>query len=206
MAQITTGFRSILSTPFFYDSFQKAVGATRARRIICRDHLRVREGHVLVDVGCGTAEILDHLPSGISYFGFDLSQEYIDAARLRFGNRGTFYCADISRLPMDAIPPCNVALSFGVLHHLDDDEAEVLLKHVHSRLLPGGRFVTVDPAFAPGQSVFARALIKRDRGQNVRDGSGYAALAKNLYRESRVSVRHDLLNIPYTHALVEHLK
>jgi len=206
MAQITTGLRSILSASFAYDTFQRAVGATRARKIICRDHLRVRDGDVFVDVGCGTAEILAHLPRNISYYGFDLSQQYIDTAQSRYGDRATFHCADISQLPINAIPQCNIALSFNVLHHLDDHEAMAILEHVHDRLLPGGRFITIDPAFAVGQSKIAHAVINWDRGQNVRDGAGYAALAKNRYRESNVKVRHDLLNIPYTHALVEHLK
>ncbi|RYE84967.1 MAG: class I SAM-dependent methyltransferase, partial [Myxococcales bacterium] len=87
MSQVTTGLRSLLSHPIVYDSFQRILGDASARRRFSRDHLRPRPGDVLVDIGCGTAEILRYLPGGVRYYGFDLSPEYIEAARERHDGR-----------------------------------------------------------------------------------------------------------------------
>lgn len=203
MAQITSGLRRILSIPQVYDLFQELVGATRSRRKVCSEHFRVRPGDRIVDVGCGTAQILAFFPRDIHYRGFDLDPGYIEAAQARYGDRAAFACADITTLPADAIPPCDLAIAFGVLHHLDDDGARALLANLYDRLAPGGRLVTIDPAFDPAQSALARALISRDRGQNVRDGEGYRALAPTAFAERRLTVRGDLLRIPYTHAVLE---
>jgi SAM-dependent methyltransferase len=203
MTQVTTGIRRILSHSSVYDAFQSLVGGAAARRRICAEYFRATPGMTIVDVGCGTAEILDYLPTGVRYFGFDLAQEYIDTAMARFGTRGIFRCQDITLLGANEIPPCDLAIAFGVLHHLDDDGARALLENLYERLAPGGRMVTIDPALEEGQAWLARALIRRDRGQNVRKGSDYLALTPDRFSEKLLTLRHDLLRIPYSHAILE---
>lgn len=202
MTQITTGIRSILSKPWAYDALQGALGVTNARRVVCTDFVCAQDGDVLVDVGCGTAEILRFLPNNISYFGFDLSPEYISSAERRFGARGTFHCRDITELPENEIPPCDIAISFGVLHHLSDDGARVLIDSLYDRLRKGGKLITVDPVFEPGQARLARELILRDRGQNVRTCDGYLSLASDRFSTRSITPRHDLLRVPYTYAVM----
>lgn len=203
MAQTTTGVRAFLSRPAVYDAFQLLVGAGGARRIISNEHLNINPGDNIVDVGCGTGTILEYLPQDVRYFGFDLSPEYIEAATRQHGARGTFVCKDVASLADDELPPCQVALAIGLLHHLDDAEAKSLLETLYRRLAPGGRVITVDPVFWAQQSPIARWLISRDRGRNVRTCDGYRQLVPATY--SRVSVirRDNLLNIPYSHAVME---
>jgi hypothetical protein len=42
-------------------------------------------------IGCGPADILDFLPA-IDYIGFDANPKYIQEARKRYKDRGTFLC------------------------------------------------------------------------------------------------------------------
>lgn len=203
MAQITRGIRSVLSIPAAYSALQAMLGARNSRKALCRQYIRAQPGDVLVDVGCGPADILEHLDPAIRYIGFDLSQPYIDTARARYGHRGTFHCADIVSIPRDAIPPCQVAIAVGLLHHLDDDQARQLIAHLHERLAPGGRLVTFDGGYWPDQGRIARYLIGKDRGQNVRDGEGYRALALTAFDKVELIRRDDLLHLPYTHAILE---
>lgn len=203
MAQITTGLRRILSIPFVYDFSQAVFGANRSRRRLARDHFRISAGQRIVDVGCGTGQILNFLPREIEYHGFDLDPNYIETARARHGDRGRFDCADITTLPAEAIPPCDLAIAVGLLHHLDDDGARALLTNLARRLAPGGRLLTIDGVWEAGQSPIARAILARDRGQNVRDASGYLALVPDGFASSRLTVRHDLMHIPYSHAVME---
>lgn len=203
MAQITTGIRSILSIPAVYSFFQNAVGAARFRRTICNDYIKPETGDVIVDVGCGPAEILAILPDSVRYYGFDLSERYITTAREALGGRGTFWCKDISHIDAVDLPPCKVALAIGLLHHLDDAPASALIEHLGERLAPGGRVITVDPAYWPHQSKAARFLISRDRGRNVRSGRDYKALVPNVFSRVTLTRRDDLLRIPYSHAILE---
>lgn len=61
MAQVTTGIRSILSIPQVYDLVQRIMGAHSGRKnlVSC---MRVHPGQRVLDIGCGTAEILSYLP------------------------------------------------------------------------------------------------------------------------------------------------
>lgn len=203
MAQITGGIRSILSLPAAYSAFQNLLGARRVRREICATYIKARPGDVLVDVGCGPAEILAYIDDGVRYYGFDLSPTYIDAALKQYGDRGHFRCADITLIPAGEIPPCQVAIAIGLLHHLDDEGARRLIACLHDRLASGGRLVTFDPAYWPDQHRAARFMISKDRGQNVRWGEQYRELATPIFANVQVVRRDDLLNIPYSHAILE---
>lgn len=203
MAQITSGLRAILSLPRMYDLVQDLVGAERLRRLLVRDHLRPNAGQRLLDIGCGTARILPHLPAEVHYVGVDLSPAYIDAARAQFAGRGEFHCVDVGQSTVRPFRDFDLALATGLLHHLDDHEVIAMLHTAREALAPGGRLTTIDPCFAPGQSRLAAFTIKRDRGQNVRTPDAYLQLARQVFPHAGVQVRNDLLRIPYNHAILE---
>ena len=49
-----------------------------------------------------------------------------------------------------------------------------------------------------GQSRIARFLLKKDRGQSIREVSGYVRLTSRIYRQVDAEVREDLFFVPYT--------
>lgn len=203
MAQVTTGLRAIFSAPSIYDLAQDLVGAERSRAILVREYLRPQPQQRILDIGCGTARILPHLPMTIDYVGVDLSQSYVDAARHTYGARGKFHCVDIAVAEGAEFRNFDLALATGLLHHLDDDAARNMLGVARDALVPGGRLVTIDGCFEEGQSALARFTLERDRGRNVRTSAAYASLAREIFSEVRASVRSDMLRIPYTHTILE---
>ena len=58
--------------------------------------------------------------------------------------------------------------------------------------------VTLDGCYIQGQSRIAKALLRRDRGNFIRDPSAYLKLADAHFSDVRSDVRHDLLSFPYT--------
>lgn len=207
MAQITSGLRSILSLPSVYSLTQNLFGAERARAVLAREYVRAEPGQRLFDIGCGTAQLLPHLPENVEYVGVDLSQSYIDAARVTHGDRGEFHCVDVNSVDGGSMfRDFDIAMATGLLHHLDDDQARSMFKIAYAALGPNGRLITLDGCFAAHQSSAARFIIARDRGRNVRTADQYVALASEVFREVRVAIRDDLLRIPYTHAILECLR
>lgn len=202
MGQITSGVRSVLSIPAVYDFFQNLTGARSARREFVENYVGIRSGDSVLDIGCGTAQILEFLPS-VRYFGFDSSREYIEAARGQFGKRGTFMCQNVNQQTLQDLPQFDIVLATGVLHHLNDDEALDLFRLAGLALKPGGRLVTFDGCFEEGQSRIARYIIAKDRGQFVRTKKGYVDIASKVFENVKTTIRHDLLRIPYTHIIME---
>lgn len=201
MAQITHGVRAVLSNPVVYSLFQRIMGAHAVRTKFVNELVKPRAGMRVLDIGCGPADILDYLPD-VDYQGFDISASYIAQARKRFGQRGQFHCQELTRADVEQMPPFDLVIAVGLLHHLDDAAATGLLRLAAQALAPGGRLLTMDPCLEPGQHPIARFLVKRDRGQNVRTRQGYTELAGAVFDAPVVEVRHKG-GIPYTHCVME---
>ncbi|PKO91301.1 MAG: class I SAM-dependent methyltransferase [Betaproteobacteria bacterium HGW-Betaproteobacteria-1] len=201
MAQITTGIRSIFSNPTVYSLFQNLMGARKFRVGFIDEFVRPFPGSALLDIGCGPADILEFLPK-VDYWGFDISESYINQATIRFGAKGHFQCKLLQEADLAQMPAFDIVLLMGVLHHLDDQTATDVLNLANKALKPGGRLLTFDPCFEPGQSPIARFLINHDRGQNVRSQQGYTKLAEQVFKSPKVIVRHQSW-VPYTHCFME---
>jgi SAM-dependent methyltransferase len=201
MSETTTGVRAILSSPRVYELWISAVGGERQRQTLQRDHFRTVPGERVLDLGCGPAELLPHLADGV-YAGIDISERYIAAARERYGVRGEFRVGDATAIDED-LRDFDIVLAFGVAHHIDDAGVHQMFAGAARALKPSGRMVTVDPVFTPGQTRLARAVIERDRGRHVRTAERYAELARTAFVSVDVTVRHDLLRIPYSHCVLE---
>lgn len=201
MAQIITGIRAILANPFVYESVQKIMGADKARRKLVSEFIDPYTVRTILDIGCGPAAILEYL-SDVEYYGFDVSEPYIDEARSRFGDKGKFIVKNLCLKDVEDLPQCDMVLMSGVLHHLDDDMANNVLNIANKALKQGGRLLTIDPVIVSGQNPIARLLINIDRGQNVRTKEGYANLVEKVFKSNSVEVRHKAW-IPYTHCIME---
>lgn len=202
MGQITGGIRSILSHPFIYNAFQNFMGAPRLRREFLVDFVRPESGQRILDIGCGTADILDFIPSGLSYIGYDPSELYIQHAMRRFGDKGEFHIGFFNQPESKKHAPFDIVLATGLLHHMDDAHLTSMMSLAHSVLKPGGRLVTIDPVFFTPQNPIAKMLIKMDRGQNVRTAKAYTELASPIFSAVTGLVRHRVW-VPYTHWIME---
>ena len=170
---------------------------TDARVAYARQYLTVKVGERVLDLGCGPGDILSALPD-CEYVGVDVEERYIDAARRRFGGRGTFRCAALEHFVLEAPESFDLVMANGVLHHLDDLRADAMLRLAAQAMKRDGRVVTLDGCYVQGQSRVARALLRRDRGKFVREVQAYLALAGAHFGDVRSDVRHDLLSFPYT--------
>ncbi len=172
------------------------------RKSLAREYILASDGDRILDIGCGTAEILRHLPN-VEYYGFDGSRKYIDKAKKTFGPRGHFECQLVEAENIPATGYFDIVLAIGILHHLDDTSAQKLFRLAHLALKPQGRLITLDGAFVQNQSRIAHFIIRNDRGAYVRDAKSYLELAKDSFPDSVLHTRSDLLRIPYTHAILE---
>lgn len=197
--------RQLLAIPAVYKLFSRIVGADRERSAFVKEYVRPRPGDRVLDIGCGPADILEYLPAEVEYSGFDVNPAYIEFARERYGERGRFKCQRVSDAKEIAEQPhaFDIVLAVGILHHLDRDEAIDMFRVAERALKPPGRLVTLDGCYVEGQSAVARYLLSRDRGEFVRTADKYLALAKTVFDDVTVSIRHDLLHIPYTHIALE---
>jgi SAM-dependent methyltransferase len=161
-------------------------------------YVRPSAGEKILDIGCGPADILEHM-SNVQYTGLDISLEYINAAKRRFGSQGRFWCHDVGLANLHhERGTFDLALATGVIHHLDDARARDLFALARLALRPGGRLFTLDGCYVNTQSRLARWFLRRDRGKFVRSQPEYERLAKIEFSKIESHVRHDLFRAPYT--------
>jgi SAM-dependent methyltransferase len=181
-----------------YRTFADVVGAEAFRRRLMQECIKAKAGDRVLDIGCGPADWLEVLHD-VEYVGVDFNPEYIEAARLHYGDRGSFEVASVSDNLKEKYHDFDIVLAMGVLHHLTDEEADSLLSLAASALRPGGRFITLDGVLVEKQSPFERYLVLRDRGRFVRPKAEYEKLVSRYFGKVESRVHHGELRIPYTH-------
>lgn len=196
----------ILSYPSIYSLYRNAVFSAASQRDIVARYIQPREGESVFDIGCGPGDLLEFLPPSVKYIGFDAESKYIESAKARYGTRGEFFCGRVNSESLKELPSFDIVMAFGIIHHLDDAEAEWLFKLADSALKPGGRLVTYDNCYTENQSAIAKYIISKDRGRHVRTVDGYEKLAGKVFPSVKSHIRHDLLRIPYTVIIMECVK
>ncbi|MAE96454.1 MAG: hypothetical protein CL910_17535 [Deltaproteobacteria bacterium] len=196
--------RRLLASPWAYRTAQALIRGAASYRILAEEYLKARSGERVLDIGCGPADLLAHLPD-VDYVGFDASPRYIEWARKRHGERGRFLCRTLDEAELMELGAgsFDLAIAYGLVHHLDDAEARSFFELARSALRPTGRLVTIDGCYLPEQSGFVRMLLQRDRGQHVRRPEAYRELAAAAFASVTADLRGDLLRMPYSLIVME---
>jgi len=146
-----------------------------------REHVTVRDGTTVLDIGVGTGLLSRPLyDAGADIYGVDLSPAMLERAKQKMPG-GSFFLCDIS----DGLPKELHCVSFDyilssyALHHLDDTGKLVLLAQLKSRLKTGGTIIVADIAFETAADL---ERVRRDAGDGW-DASEYYYVAGDFLPE-----------------------
>ena len=189
----------LLERPNVFAFFNFLIGVNDRTKEIIRDYVRPNPDTVILDVACGRGDYAKALHPH-KYLGIDNNPAYIEYAKEKFGDFGSFVCCDVAeaRVHTKDLRP-NVAILIGVLHHLTTDQANALMSDIRDLLEPNGRVVSVDPVFTAEQGLTARLLAASDRGKFVRSTEEHLRLLNQHFSVVTADIRTDWLRIPYTH-------
>lgn len=189
--------RYFLRMPFVYSSYQKLVGGYRARKLFVKNMVRIKSNQKILDIGCGPGDILDFLPE-VDYIGIDLDSSYIEKAKKKYSNRGTFICSGVNKFNINEPETFDIVIASGVLHHLNDKECIKLFKLAYKAMKPNGRLITYDGCYIKNQNLISKMFLKLDRGKFVRTKKEYERLAKSCFPKVESIIEEHYFRIPYT--------
>lgn len=196
---INTGLRAWLEKPHLYDFFQTLIGGNAERIRQYERYIPVKSGEKILDIGCGTGLLADWIEDGVEYVGCDMEEAYIEHAKKKYGDRGEFILGRAEELAVDRWENhFNYVMAHGLLHHLTDEESEILVRHSYNFLKDGGKFVSFDSVFHDEQSSLERWIVSRDRGQNIRTADDYFKLARTTFKQVEGTIDQGKLRIPFS--------
>jgi SAM-dependent methyltransferase len=171
------------------------------------EDVRPHPGIRILDVGCGPAQILESLPGYVEYLGVEISSEYVEEARARYGHRARFVEGRAENLDGTVPGEWDIILACGVLHHLSDAQATAFALSAEGLLAKDGRLITIDPCREARGPWTQRLLQSLDRGENIRSAEELTSLLGSAWsiehRTDRWRLRvFGLLPVPYAHCVM----
>lgn len=128
---------------------------------------------------------------------------YILAAKKNFSEFGDFYCCSVNELDTIELPPIDIVILKGVLHHLSDETVKNMMACLSKVMKPNARFISLDPTFTERQNPIAKFFVSKDRGVNVRTFNNYKNLLQSdSFSVDRSEVIHQYLP-PYDRTLLQ---
>ena len=161
-----------------------------------------------LDLGCGTAEVLERLPEHIVYLGIDNNPQYIAFAKQKYEHRAntSFICSDWNDAQWQTTFPTHkvgtVSL-LGLLHHLNQQDAKAILALGLNLLKENGTLITLDGCREIHASNVERFFYWIDRGNHIRSA---AALKQLFPLTPDVSLHDTWLRVPYCYAVCQVVK
>ncbi len=156
-----------LNFSILYKMFSCLIGANKFYSICANEYFKAEKCFRVLDIGCGTADILNFLPA-VEYVGIDMNDNYIQSAIKQYGDKGTFLCKKIGKDTLSFDYKFDLIMAIGVLHHLCDDDAASLFKVAKQYIDQSGRIITIDPCFEEKQSKVVKFIFSQDRGKFIR--------------------------------------
>ena len=143
-----------------------------------KDYLNSKNKRIL-EVGCSTGnvarEIIDM--DNNSYYGVDISKEYIDIAS-KSSTKGNFFHMDARKLDFDN-EFFDIVMLSSVLHHVDNNVGKNCFKEIH-RVLKNDGVVIISEPIVNHKSLLSIILCKLDRGHFIRTTEEYKNLFNNF--------------------------
>ena len=196
MSQRKNQIYNFINNPLIYKIIQGVMSGTSFRNSIIKKNI-TKSNLKILDIGCGPAQIIEHLPQ-CDYYGYDIDQRSIQYAKKKYYQKNFhFYCKKFNKTELKKLPKFDFIIFFGILHHLSNKEVHEILKLCKKIMKKNSKLLTGDPIFLENQNLIAKFLIKKDRGLNVRKKQEYLALLKNHFKKIKNKVTHQYF-IPYT--------
>lgn len=188
--------------PNQYNLIQRFFGSQNMWLNFVDMYIRPLQAKQILDIGCGTAEIVDYLTTDLSYTGIDSNQAYIHSSQ---GKHPThqFIHGDWNALEKKLSTKPDLILCLGLLHHLDDVSARSMLETCYHFLETGGRIISLDGTMQEDSGRLERLFYKVDRGRFIRSQKEYAQL---FPKEPKTQLHKNWLRIPYRYTVCQLIK
>jgi len=201
--KISNLIKKPLNNPIVYSLVMKIIGSGNNKTVFVNEYVRPSKGDKILDFGCGPANILDFMPQDVEYTGVDFNEKYIESARQKYGSRGKFIVADVSEGNENPFAgQFDVVLAHGLIHHLSDTDANLLIRTAYECLNENGRLITLDNVYDKKLNPINKIALKLDRGEYIRTKPNYLSLFSD-FSDIQCNIIKAKSRIPYYYIICQ---
>ena len=149
---------SLMSHPTAYRLWQAPFASAKFAPVARHNDLTTIRR--VLDAGCGpgtNARWFNHT----DYLGIDINPDYVEMARRCY--RRSFEVADVCQYTADLDAKFDFVLLNSLLHHIETDYVDRILRQISQQLTPDGHVHILDLVLPESRSI-ARTLALGDRG------------------------------------------
>jgi SAM-dependent methyltransferase len=172
---LTPSITGVLERPSVYRLWQGPFVAAKLAPL--RRHNDLSNVRRVLDVGCGPGTNAGEF-TDLDYLGVDLSPEYVEYARRKYGDR--FAVVDVRHDPIPGEPLYDFILVNSLFHHLDTPNARSTLSALSGRLTEDGHIHVIDLEL-PESPAIPRQLAQWDRGEFPRSQGEWRELFTEIF-------------------------
>lgn len=194
--------QNLFNNPVAYKVFQTLISRRSTLEMIEREIINASDSTRVLDFGCGLGQHSKSFDNQI-YLGIEPIESCIQAANRFYARQNVeFKVGDHKTLAEYQDASFDLVLAMGVIHHMSDNDYEVLVTEANRLLKPGGRLVTLDPILHDNQRRISKWVVSKDRGEWVRGQVDYLMTLKNSFSDVDSKIFSGLLRLPYDHISV----
>ena len=192
----------VLSNPIVFNQVRKLIAGDQAntKDFIKNALIKYRVKSVL-DVGCGTGDFFEAVPTTVNYLGIDINKQFILFARSHYGSKNNqFITQDLTSNQFSLKQKFDAVLLISMLHHLSDIELETILSKIKKITT---KVVIIADIIPEPPGPLRKLMVKMDQGKYIRkSGDKLKILAKYFSIEekklvfSRLAVQFGVICTP----------
>ncbi|MBF0363782.1 MAG: class I SAM-dependent methyltransferase [Oligoflexia bacterium] len=172
----------ILESPRIYNAWSCSLNKQRLNaiaKILASKGIEAKNISIL-DIGCGPGSNSEFF-SNCNYLGLDINPTYIHHAQKKYPQL-KFKISDVTKLKRENNQGLyNLVIVNSFLHHLSDEQANILLLKITELVNSDGRLIVLEPLSAEKKTYFRYCLMKLDRGHYIREWESYQKLLETHF-------------------------
>ena len=197
--------KRILEYPRIYNFYQRLIGSRPYLKRFKSRFLKIEDGMKILDMGCGTSNILEFINEDVKYYGVDCSQKYIDYSSKNF-TKHRFVCQSICK-KLDIDEKFDVVISKGVLAALSDVQLCKMFEVIVSLSNQNTKIILSDMNYKTDACWLQKFLQRNERNKNLRSKEDYIKIISKYFDIDNITELDNIYRIPYSRIVFEcHIK
>lgn len=194
--------KSILKHHFFYNLYQNLIGCRsflkRYVETFILAEINNKNSVKILDIGCGTGNIVPFIPDKCEYTGVDSSENYINYLTRKYSHKKNFnFIAKNVKDSLGINSKYDVIISEALVSSLDDNNFEILLSAMKKNLKDGGKIIISDMNYKDNYCAFEKFLLKNERGKYIRGQEDYKRIIEKHFSIEKITELKKVYRIPY---------